>query len=154
MRFAAIGKAVLSQPEVGLGIIPGGGGSIRLPRLVGRGRALEIILGCADFDAELAERYGYINRAIPANEIGSFVDKLANRIASFPIEAIATAKEVVTNNDAGLEQDLAVEQQSFLRSANNITSKRRMDAAMSFGLQTEKVEKAEMDKLWAFLDKD
>ncbi len=154
MRFAAIGKAVLSQPEVGLGIIPGGGGSIRLPRLVGRGRALEIILGCADFDAELAERYGYINRALPATEIGSFVDKLANRIASFPIEAIATAKEVVTNNDAGLEQDLAMEQQSFLRSANNIISKRRMDAAMSFGLQTETVEKAEMDKLWAFLDRD
>ena len=64
MRFAEIGRGVLCQPEVGVGIIPGAGGSVRLPRLVGRGRALEIILGCGDFPAELAERYGYVNRAL------------------------------------------------------------------------------------------
>jgi enoyl-CoA hydratase/carnithine racemase len=154
MRFAAIGKALLSQPEVGLGIIPGGGGSTRLPRLVGRGRALEIILGCEDFDAELAERYGYINRALPAQEIGEFVDKLARRIASFPIEAISIAKEVVAENDAGLEATLAFEQQLFLKSAHTAESKRRMAAAMSFGLQTEEVEKSELDKLWEYLDID
>ena len=66
LRFGAIGRCVLAQPEVAIGIIPGGGGTQRLPRLVGRGRALEIVLGCADFDAELAERYGWINRALPA----------------------------------------------------------------------------------------
>ncbi len=66
MRFAAIGRAFLCQPEVGVGIIPGAGGSARLPRMVGRGRALEINLGCADFNAEPAERYGWVNRAVPA----------------------------------------------------------------------------------------
>ena len=93
MRFAAIGRAVLGQPEVALGIIPGGGGSVRLPRLVGRGRALEIVLGCGDFDAVAAERYGYVNRALSENEIGPFVDKLARRIASFPAAAIRLGKE-------------------------------------------------------------
>src|SRR3990172_3288110 len=80
MRFGAIGRAVLSQPEVALGIIPGGSGTQRLPRLIGRGRALEIILGCEDITAELAERYGYVNRALPSDEIGAFVEQLARRI--------------------------------------------------------------------------
>jgi enoyl-CoA hydratase/carnithine racemase len=63
MRFGALGKAVFAQPEVGIGIIPGAGGTVRLPRLIGQARALEIILGCGDISAEEAERYGYINRA-------------------------------------------------------------------------------------------
>ena len=151
MRFAAIGKAILSQPEVGLGIIPGGGGSTRLPRLVGRARGLEIILGCADFDAELAERYGYINRALPASEIGAFVDNLANQIASFPAETIAIAKEVVTNNDSGIEDALASERESFLRSAHTDSAKQRMAAALSLGLQTEAVEMGEIAGLWKLL---
>lgn len=154
MRFAAIGRAVLSQPEVALGIIPGGGGSTRLPRLVGRARALEIILGCADFDAELAERYGYVNRALPAAEIGTFVDTLAKRIASFPVEAIVIAKEVVASNDAGLEETLVFEQQAFLRSTNCAETKSRMAAAMAYGLQTEAVEKAGLDDLWESFDKN
>ena len=152
MRFAAIGKAVLSQPEVGLGIIPGGGGSTRLPRLVGRARALEIILGCSDFDAELAERYGYVNRALPADKIGAFVDKLATRIAGFPAESIAIAKEAVGTQDADLEEDLALERQLFLRSAHTESAKLRMSKAMSVGLQTESVEKGGLDGLWDFLD--
>ena len=151
MRFAAIGKAILSQPEVGLGIIPGGGGSTRLPRLVGRARGLEIILGCADFDAELAERYGYINRALPADEIGAFVDDLASQIASFPAETIAIAKEVVTNNDSGIEDALASERESFLRSAHTDSAKQRMAAALSLGLQTEAVEMGEIAGLWKLL---
>src|SRR6185369_2419283 len=69
MRFAARGRAVLAQPEVALGIIPGGSGTQRLPRLMGRGRALEVILACEDFDADAAERYGWVNRALPAAEL-------------------------------------------------------------------------------------
>ena len=152
MRFAAIGRAIMSQPEVGLGIIPGGGGSTRLPRLIGRARALEIILGCADFDAELAERYGYVNRALPANEIGTFVDQIANRIAGFPAEAIAIAKEAVITSDAGLEEALAKERELFLRSAHTDSASKRMAAAMAAGLQTEALETAGLDDLWASLD--
>lgn len=152
MRFAAIDKAILSQPEVGLGIIPGGGGTTRLPRLVGRGRALEIILGAGDFDAELAERYGYINRALPADQIGAFVDELANQIASFPAQTIALAKEALANSDSGLEDALAVERDIFLRSVTTNCAQHRMSAAMSLGLQTEEVERGEMVHLWKSLN--
>jgi enoyl-CoA hydratase/carnithine racemase len=69
---------------VAIGLVPGGGATQRLRRLVGRGRALEVLLGCNDFSAELAARYGYINRALPADELTPFVEKLARRIASFP----------------------------------------------------------------------
>jgi enoyl-CoA hydratase/carnithine racemase len=74
------------------GLVPGGGSTQRLPRLIGRGRALEVLLGCNDLSAELAERYGYINRALPADELTPFVDKLAHRITSFPAHTIAHAK--------------------------------------------------------------
>ena len=77
MCFAAIGKAIFGQPEVAVGLVPGGGSTQRLPRLVGRGRALEMLAGCDDFPAELAERYGYINRALPADELTPFVERLA-----------------------------------------------------------------------------
>ena len=95
LRFGALGRAVLAQPEVALGIIPGGSGTQRLPRLIGRARALEVILGCDDVSAELAERWGYLNRALPPAELGPFVERLALRIASFPAEAIALAKTAV-----------------------------------------------------------
>ena len=84
MCFAAVGKAIFGQPEVAIGLVPGGGSTQRLPRLIGRGRALEVLLGCNDLSAELAEHYGYINRALPADELTPFVEKLAHRIASFP----------------------------------------------------------------------
>ena len=82
MRFAAIGQAKLSQPEVALGILPSGSGSVRLPRLIGRSRALEVSLGCEDFSAEDAERYGLVNRALSPGELDAFVERLARRIAS------------------------------------------------------------------------
>ena len=75
MSFAAVGKAIFGQPEVAVGLVPGGGSTQRLPRLMGRGRALEVLLGCNDLSAELAERYGYINRALPPNELTPFVDR-------------------------------------------------------------------------------
>ena len=86
MRFGAIGRTIVNQMEVPLGIIPGGTGTQRLPRLVGRGRAMEIILGGVDIDAVTAERWGYLNRALPAEELRPFVDSLAHRIARFPCD--------------------------------------------------------------------
>ncbi len=83
LRFASREKAILSQFEVGAGFVPGGGPMARLPRLLGRGRALEILIGADDFDGALAERYGYVNRALPDAELDAFVDALATRIASF-----------------------------------------------------------------------
>src|ERR1700741_2958617 len=84
MRFAARESAIFAQPEPGLGTIPGGGGVQHLVRLMGRARALEIMLSAEDYDAEMAERYGWINRALPANTLGDFVRSLAHRIAGFP----------------------------------------------------------------------
>jgi len=95
MRFGAIGKTVIAQPEIIVGIIPGGGGTQRLPRLMGRSRAMEAILGGIDFPAELAEKYGYINRAFPPDELTPYVEELAYRIASFPAESIAIAKQAI-----------------------------------------------------------
>jgi enoyl-CoA hydratase/carnithine racemase len=95
MRFASRENSVLAQVEVGAGVHPGGGGTERLPLLVGRGRALEIVLGANDFDGETAERYGYVNRALPDTELDGFVDVLARRIASFDRRPIAAAKNLM-----------------------------------------------------------
>ena len=94
MRFAGP-TAVFNQPEVALGIIPGGSGTVRLPRLIGRSRALEAILGCDDIDAATAERWGWVNRVLPTDELATFVDRLAARIAGFPPHAVAAAKASV-----------------------------------------------------------
>src|SRR6202023_924093 len=95
MRFASRENTRLGQPEVGVGLHPGGGGTERLPHLVGRGRALEIVLGANDFDGDTAERYGYVNRALPDAELDSFVDALARRIGSFDRRALVAAKHLV-----------------------------------------------------------
>jgi enoyl-CoA hydratase/carnithine racemase len=152
MRFAALGTAVLGQPEVGIGIIPGGSGSVRLPRLVGRGRALEIILGAGDFDAATAERYGYVNRALPASALAEFVATLARRIATFPADAIALAKEAVALADAGLEDALVREEAIFFRSVTTDGARRRMAAALDAGLQTAATEMRTIDELWRTLE--
>jgi len=95
MRFASRENTRLGQPEVGVGVHPGGGGTERLPRLVGRGRALEIILSANDFDGDTAERYGYVNRALPDTELDAFVDARVRRISSFDRRAIDAAKNLV-----------------------------------------------------------
>ena len=148
MRFAEIGRGVLCQPEVGVGIIPGAGGSVRLPRLIGRGRALEVILGCGDFPAEVAERYGYVNRALPAGEIDFFVQDLARRIAGFPAETIALAKQAVRMHDAGLEDALAREELVFLGSVHTAAARRRMAAALAGGMQTPVIERCCFNHVW------
>src|SRR5881394_1479145 len=95
MRFASREKAILSQWEVGAGLVPGGGPIARLPRLIGRGRALEVLLSADDIDGDLAELYGYVNRSLPDAELDGFVDALARRIASFDKQAVAATKHLV-----------------------------------------------------------
>ena len=114
MRFASREKAVLSQWEVGAGLVPGGGPMARLPRLIGRGRALEVLLGADDIDGELAERYGYVNRALPDAELDAFVDALATRIASFDKQAIAETKRLVDVNSLPPDAEIVPEWDAFL----------------------------------------
>jgi len=92
MRFASRQNAVFGNPEVGVGLIPGGGALEWLPRLVGRSRALEFVLSADDFDADIAERYGWVNRTLEDKDLDSFVDALAKRLASFGGKTLATAK--------------------------------------------------------------
>ena len=106
MSFASREKAVLSQWEVGVGLVAGGGPMARLPRLIGRGRALEVLLGSDDIGGELAELYGYVNRSLPDAELDNFVDALATRIASYDKWAIANTKRLV--NAASLPPDVEI----------------------------------------------
>src|SRR6516164_3272944 len=106
MRFASREKAILSQWEVGAGLVPGGGPMARLPRLMGRGRALEVLLGADDIRGDLAELYGYVNRSLPDADLDGFVDALATRIASFDKQAIIDTKRLV--NAASLPPDVEI----------------------------------------------
>ena len=107
IRFASREKAIFGQPEVGTGLIPGGGALQRLPLLVGRSRALEIVLGANDFDADTAERYGWINRAIPDAELDAFVAGFVGRVLSFDRQALRTAKSII--NQTGLPDRAALQ---------------------------------------------
>src|SRR6184192_1929201 len=140
MRFGAIGRAILSQPEVAIGIIPGGSGTQRLPRLVGRSRALEVILGCEDIPADLAERWGYLNRALLPAELGPFVERLALRIASFPADAIALAKAAVIAAEPPTEQGLLEEAACFNGTLGTAAARQRMARFLELGGQTRAVE--------------
>src|SRR3954463_11435287 len=107
MRFASREKAILSQFEVGAGIVPGGGSMAQLTRLMGRGRALEVILSANDIPGDLAELYGYVNRSLPDTDLDGFVDALASRIASFDKRTITDPRRLV--NVAGLPSDIEIE---------------------------------------------
>jgi enoyl-CoA hydratase/carnithine racemase len=140
MRFATP-DAVLGQPEVALGIIPGGGGTVRLPRLVGRGRALEAVLGCDDIDAATAERWGWVNRVIDAGQIGAFVDRLAGRMASFPAHAVAAAKASVLAAERGVHGDLQAESSAFNATLGVADSRSAMRRFLELGGQTPEGER-------------
>ena len=133
MRFASREKAVLSQWEVGAGLVPGGGPMARLPRLIGRGRALEVLLSADDIHGDLAERYGYVNRSILDSSLDGFVDTLARRIASFDKQAIADTKRLV--NVASLPPDVEIkpEWDAFIASLERPASQKRIKALMERG---------------------
>jgi enoyl-CoA hydratase/carnithine racemase len=136
LRFGAAGRAILGQPEVAIGILPGGSGTQRLPRLMGRARALEAVLGCEDFDAELAERYGWINRALPPEELGPFVERLARRIASFPPHAVRLAKRAVDAAGRPLREGLLDEAHCFNLTLADPGLDARFERALAAGAQT------------------
>ncbi len=143
MRFATP-DAIFSQPEVALGIIPGGGGTVRLPRLIGRGRALEVILGCDEVDARTADGWGWVNRVLPADEIGPFVDRLAARIASFPTHAVAAAKASVlrsADGDLPLDDVLLAEGAAFDRTLTEPATRAAMRRFLELGGQTPEGER-------------
>ena len=141
MRFAALPHgghpgAVFSQPEVALGILPGGSGTVRLPRLIGRSRALEVILGCDDVDARTAEAWGWVNRALAADELWPFVHRLAHRIASFPTHAVAAAKGSVVRAEKGVVEDLLAEGGAFNATLGGTGSQAAMRRFLELGGQT------------------
>ena len=126
MRFASREQAIVSQWEVGAGLVPGGGPMARLPRLIGRGRALEVLLGADDIRGDVAERYGYVNRALPDAELDAFVDALATRIASFDKQAIAETKRLVNRNSLPPDAEIAPEWDAFLASLGRPAAQARI----------------------------
>jgi enoyl-CoA hydratase/carnithine racemase len=126
MRFASREKAILSQWEVGAGLVPGGGPMARLPRLIGRGRALEVLLGADDIGADLAELYGYVNRSLPDAELDAFVDALAVRISSFDKQAIAETKRLVNQNSLPSDAEIAPEWDAFIASLGRPAARERI----------------------------
>jgi enoyl-CoA hydratase/carnithine racemase len=133
MRFGSREKAILSQWEVGCGLVPGGGPMARLPRLMGRGRALEVLLGADDICADLAELYGYINRALPDSELDSFVDALATRIASFDKMAIAETKRLANLADLPPDSEIQPEWDAFMASLARPATQARIKKLMERG---------------------
>src|SRR5215467_12788221 len=140
MRFAARESAIFSQFEPAFGVIPGAGAAQHLARLMGRARALEVMLGAEDYDAELAERYGWINRALPANELGDFVRSLAHRIARFPAAGRAVVKERVNAIGLPPAEDFRRDSDLFIEGARSREFHDRMQAAMKRGFQTRDAE--------------
>src|SRR3979490_2656293 len=137
MRFASRENTRLGQPEVGVGVHPGGGCTERLPHLGGRGRALEIILGANDFDGDTAERYGYVNRALPDAELDNFVDALARRIASFDRGALAAAKSLINQVSLPSTDRLLDALTSFQTALRWPETQQRIKALLDRGLQRE-----------------
>jgi enoyl-CoA hydratase/carnithine racemase len=133
MSFASREKAIISQWEVGVGLVAGGGPMARLPRLIGRGRALEVLLGSDDIRADMAEFFGYVNRSLPDADLDNFVDALATRIASFDKWAISNTKRLV--NEASLPPDveIAAGWDACLTSIKRPAAQKRIKALMEEG---------------------
>src|SRR5215471_18075240 len=133
MRFASREKASLSHFEVGAGIVPGGGPMARLPRLIGRGRALEVLLGADDIPGDLAELYGYVNRALPDGDLDAFVDSLATRIASFDKRAISETKRFADAASLPPDYEIAPEWDVCFASIMRPAAQTRIKTLMELG---------------------
>jgi enoyl-CoA hydratase/carnithine racemase len=140
MRFAARESAVFGQFEPAFGSIPGGGGAQHLVRLMGRARALEVMLSADDYDAELAERYGWINRAVPADGLGEFVKTLAHRIANFPAAGHAMVKERVNAIALAPVDEFRRDSDLFGRGLREPGAQRAIAAALKRGFQARDPE--------------
>jgi enoyl-CoA hydratase/carnithine racemase len=140
MRFAARESAIFGQPEPAFGVIPGAGAAQHLTRLMGRARALEVLLSADDFDAELAERYGWINRALPAKALGDFVRSLAHRIAGFPAAGQVLVKERVNAIALASAEDFRRDSDLFGEGMRKPETQKRMEAALTRGFQTRDAE--------------
>ena len=133
MRFASREKAILSHFEVGAGVVPGGGPMARLPRLMGRGRALEVLLGADDIPGDLAQLYGYVNRSLPDADLDAFVESLATRIASFDKRAISETKRFADVASLPPDYEIAPEWDVCLASIMRPAAQERIKMLMERG---------------------
>ncbi len=144
MRFAlqggSGGGAIFNQPEVALGILPGGSGTVRLARLLGRSRALEVVLGCDDIDADTAADWGWVNRSLAADALWPHVQRLAARIASFPPHAVAAAKASVLRAEKDVLADLRAEGAAFQGTLAGPGTRDAMQGFLASGGQTPEGE--------------
>ncbi|KLV03344.1 enoyl-CoA hydratase [Photobacterium aquae] len=148
MRFAVKGKYKFMQMEVGMGILPCGGGASRMARQVGLGRALEIILSARDFTAEEAEAYGTINKALEADEIGPYVENLAKRIAQFPAESINACKQTVYESiDKPIDEALKAEAYWLYQATSKTPAIKRFAYADAQGAQFDMDNQHNWEKL-------
>ena len=136
MRFADRKRAIFNQPEVALGILPGGSGTVRLSRLIGRSRSMEAILGCDDIDAVTAADWGWVNRALPADELWPFVHRLTGRLAKFPVHAVRAAKAAVLRAEINVEADLLAEGAAFNATLGEPTAQAAMRRFLDLGGQS------------------
>jgi len=142
MRFAARESAIFSQPEPALGVLPGGGAAQHLARLMGRARALEVMLSAEDYDADLAERYGWINRALTAAALDHFVKSLAHRIAKFPAAGQLAVKDRINAITLASAEDFRRDSDLFGEGVRAPEAQSQIQAAMKRGFQTRDGEMA------------
>ncbi len=140
MRFAARESAIFSQFEPAFGVLPGGGATQHLARLLGRSRTLEVMLSADDYDADLAERYGWVNRALPADELGDFVRALAHRIAAFPAAGRAVVKDRVNAIALAPADEFRRDSDLFAQAVAEPEAQGLLKAALGRGLQTREAE--------------
>jgi enoyl-CoA hydratase/carnithine racemase len=141
MRFGLKDKTVINQMEVPLGILPGGGGTQQLPRLIGRGRAMELILGADDLDAVTAEKWGYLNQVFDTQAaLDAYVHRLAHRMALWPPAAVALAKQSILNAEMPVVEGLKEEAYLFQQTLRDPSATANMRRALESGAQTREGE--------------
>jgi enoyl-CoA hydratase/carnithine racemase len=141
MRFGLKNKTVINQMEVPLGILPGGGGTQQLPRLIGRGRAMELMLGADDLDAVTAEKWGYLNQIFDTQEeLDAYVHRLAHRMALWPPAAVALAKQSILNAELPIGEGLREEAYLFQQTLRDPSATANMSRALHMGAQTREGE--------------